>query len=267
MCIIALFQQAAADRRHGANEIERRLIRELLNSKSEWRRELIEQGAQKLVSGQPSMANIRRLAIEMLETYDLGLLEKQLAVRGRVLADLPARLAEHGAEMVMNSDRVVTLSRSTAVYSVVTGAATRGWRGRVVVLDGTPSGRGIDQAADFCASGINAQSLPDGAVFEAFDEPASRLLIVVGADAVSCDRFVNAQGTHVLLEIGSALGVRRALIADSGKQLRDADLDGILAASPMREESGPGRRWPVFEAIPLDLVNLRVTESGRFPAC
>ena len=208
------------------------------------------------------MANLRRLALEMQHADDLDAAQQRWTERLEALHTLGVRLVEHGAALVVACDVVVTISRSAAVRSLVEGVASRGWCGRVVVLDGTVSGRGRDQAAALYEAGLDVRSLPDGAMLEAFDEPASSGLIVVGADAVSSRRFVNAQGTRLLLEVGEALGVRRVVVADSGKDVREADLNAVLTGSRRHWEQGPGRQWPVFEAIPRRLVDHRVSEGG-----
>jgi len=80
-------------------------------------------------------------------------------------------------------------------------------------------------------------------------------VVLVGADAVGPRRFINAAGTTMLLELAAARGVERVLAADSGKDVSEDILDDIvdsLQASDLE--------WPVFEAIPMNLVSKRVTD-------
>jgi len=49
------------------------------------------------------------------------------------------------------------------------------------------------------------------------------------------------------------------LVADSGKDVREDDVDEIVRLSPVYHDAD-GESWPIFEAVPLDLITARVTE-------
>jgi len=85
-------------------------------------------------------------------------------------------------------------------------------------------------------------------------------LVVIGADAVSPVRMVNVCGTAALLQLAGARSVPVVVVADSGKDLADEEIDEILESGPTATGDGPGRRWPVFEAAPFDLVTTRIRE-------
>jgi translation initiation factor 2B subunit (eIF-2B alpha/beta/delta family) len=127
------------------------------------------------------------------------------------------------------------------------------------VLDGTPTGRGPEQARRLSITGV-ARSLPDAAALDVLG--GSGKMVLVGADAVSPTRFVNSAGTTLLLELARARKMQRVLVADSGKEVNEDVLDEIVAALPRHRES-PDREWAVFEVIPLELVSARVTEKSR----
>ncbi len=57
----AHFDRAAEDRRHGAVEIERRLISGLPADSEHWAAPGLASGARRLLEGQPAMANLRNL--------------------------------------------------------------------------------------------------------------------------------------------------------------------------------------------------------------
>jgi len=139
---------------------------------------------------------------------------------------------------------------------VVEGAWQRGWDGSVVVLDGTASGRGADQASRLRASGP-VVSRPDSAANRALEKPLA--VVVVGADAVGKQRFVNSAGTGDLLQAARCACVATVLVADSGKDIPEDVVDEITRLSPLHRE-GPGHEWPIFEAVALDLVTTRITE-------
>ena len=57
----AHFNRAAGNRRHGAVEIERRLISGLLADSEHWTAPGLASGARRLLEGQPAMSNLRNL--------------------------------------------------------------------------------------------------------------------------------------------------------------------------------------------------------------
>jgi len=266
MGILRLFEHAANDRNRGAAEIERILltgIREHLRSGEVPAADLVR-GADLLRRGQPCMANLRRISAMLERRPTAEELAAWSTSRINILSRLDEFFASHAAREINRRETLITISRSSAVFSAITGTARRGWKGRVFVLDGTPSGRGKDHAARLRETGLDAFSLPDGAILEAFDVPAGRLLVLCGADAIGPSRVINSQGTQVLAEIAGARSIARMLIADSHKDLPEEEFKVILDASPTADE-GTGRSWPVFEAIPLELFDFRVNEYGIFP--
>ncbi len=254
--VIELFRRAANDREHGATEIERALIRGLLESECRIRLDALHQGLRMLAEGQPAMANLRSMAAWMAAVESPASCIARLARRAAVLEELSDRFAANAWPLVESRRMVVTISRSSAVAAVVEGAWQRGWEGSVVVLDGTAAGRGAEQAERLARSGT-AISRPDAAAPEWLDRDA--VVVLVGADAVGQTRFVNATGTAALLGAARARDVETVLVADTGKVLEEGMVDEIVARSPHHREA-PDREWPIFEAVPLELVTIRVTE-------
>jgi translation initiation factor 2B subunit (eIF-2B alpha/beta/delta family) len=253
----SLFDRAATDRRRGATEIERSLVDGLLDGRPGWTEEGLAEGAARLRAGQPAMANLRRLASE-LAAGDCDRVESALRRRAAVLGELRARLADAAWPAVEDARRVLTISRSSAVEAALVGAWQRGWRGETVVFDGSPAGRGVDQARVLATVLGAVRSQPDAAMLAWLD--AGPCTVLVGADAVSPRRLVNACGTAALLELARARTMRVVVVADTGKDLPDGELDDLLAHGPTAGEGRPGRNWPLFEAAPLDPVTTRIHE-------
>jgi translation initiation factor 2B subunit (eIF-2B alpha/beta/delta family) len=254
--VVELFRTAAADREHGAAEIEGTLIRGLLEVGTGLQLDSLHRGLEILAAGQPAMANLRSMTAWLAAAESPFSCLSRLAHRAAVLEELPDRLAANAWPIVEKYQTVVTISRSSAVAAVVEGAWSRGWDGSVVVLDGTASGRGVDQARRLRASG-SAISRPDSGASAALEQPS--VVVVVGADAIGRQRFVNSAGTGALLETARRAGVEAVLVADSGKDVTEDDLGEIVSLSPVYCETA-GREWPIFEAVPLELVSVRVTE-------
>ena len=221
--IIELFRRAAADRERGASEIEEGLVRGLLALNLD--SGALVAGARLLAEGQPVMANLRSLAARAVAPA----FDEWLKQRAGVLDELPHRLAANAWPHIEGASTVVTISRSRAVAAVVEGARERGWRGSVAVVTRTAT-------APSC-----------------FD--ASAVVVLVGADAVGPRRFINAAGTTMLMELATARGLERVVVADTGKDVSEDILDDIVGSL-----QAPDQEWPMFEAIPMNLVSKRVTE-------
>jgi translation initiation factor 2B subunit (eIF-2B alpha/beta/delta family) len=203
------------------------------------------------------MANLRNLA-RWLTGCDLDAIEGLLINRSKRLTEMDERLADAAWPVMKGCRRILTLSRSSAVAAVLLGARKRGWRGEVVIFDGSPAGCGVEQARRLAESMAMVRSQPDAAMPSWFGGRGE--LVVIGADAVSPARLVNACGTRVLLELAAARSVRVLLAADSGKDLPDDELDEMLETGPVAKESGPDRSWSIFEVVPMTLVSDRVAE-------
>ena len=253
----ALFDHASADRRHGASEIERSLVTALLDERRSWTAAGLASGARRLLSGQPAMANLRNLARE-LEGGDLENLDRWMRRRSVLLAELDGRLANSAWPLIATSRRVLTISRSSAVAAVLVGGWRRGWRGETVVFDPSPAGGGVDQAGRLSEEMDHVRSQPDSATPRWL--AGGGVLVLVGADAVSPERLVNVGGTTALLELAAVRSVPVVVVADSGKDLPDAEIDEVLCSGPEVVEEGTGRRRPLFEAAAMDLVTERIRE-------
>jgi translation initiation factor 2B subunit (eIF-2B alpha/beta/delta family) len=165
-------------------------------------------------------------------------------------------LAGAASPWISRAVRVVSISRSSAVAAAVEGAWRTGWRGSVVVLDGSSAGRGAEQVERLGRLGP-AVSQPDAAAPRWLDLDGT--LVAVGADAVGGRHFINCVGTSALLELAAARGRSTILIADRGKDVPERTLETIVEALPLHRE-GPGREWPLFETISLALVTERISD-------
>jgi translation initiation factor 2B subunit (eIF-2B alpha/beta/delta family) len=256
--IVELFRWAATDRECGAGEIEQALIGGLLEHGAALEPEFLYRGAQLLAAGQPTMANLQSLAFAA-EGADSVVFVEWLERRLEVLSELPQRLAANGWPYLEDVRMVATISRSTAVAAVVEGAWNKGWTGSAVVFDGSQSGRGPDLASRLSRHGT-AFSQPDAAMPEWLD--GDETIVVVGADGVGPEAFINSVGTRLLLELARNRGMERILAADSGKDVTRQAFDEMVEVMPAYRDP-TGRSWPVFEVIPLDLVTTRISEEAK----
>jgi translation initiation factor 2B subunit (eIF-2B alpha/beta/delta family) len=203
------------------------------------------------------MANLRNLA-GVLATGGADEIAARLHRRSDLLSVLAERLGASAWPHLEAAERIVTISRSSAVAAVLDEARRRGWSGEIVVFDGSAAGRGRDQAAALARRFDGVRSQPDAMMPRWLDGDAVR--VVIGADAVSPLRLVNACGTRALLELAAARSVPVFVVADTGKNLPEPEIDELAAAEPQAEENGPRRRWPIFEIAPMARVTQRLHE-------
>ena len=203
------------------------------------------------------MANLRNLARE-LARGDLEKVHEWLSRRSVLLSELDERFTAAAWPLIEGAERLLTISRSSAVAAILVGAWRRGWRGETVVFDGSPAGGGVDQARRLAEGMGRVRSQPDSTMPGWLVGNSVRVL--VGADAVSPERLVNASGTGALVELAVSRSVDVVVVADSGKDLPDEEIDELLASGPTAAEGNTGRRWPIFEAVPMNLVSTRICE-------
>jgi len=203
------------------------------------------------------MANLRNLAREFARG-DLATAQEFLQCRSVLLSELDERFATAAWPLIEGTKRLLTISRSSAVAAVLEGAWHRGWRGETVVFDGSPAGGGADQAARLAERMDHVCSQPDSIMPGWLTGSKTRVLI--GADAVSPERLVNVSGTAALLELAVSRSVPVLVVADSGKDLPDDEINELLASGPEVVDEGTPRRWPLFEAVPYELVTDRIRE-------
>ena len=120
-------------------------------------------------------------------------------------------------------------------------------------------------AERLAASGIAVSHYTDAALGHALRDADA---VVVGADAVSPDWFLNKSGTRMLAASAAQYGVPIYVLATRDKFLSAAVAEHLV----VREES-PAEVWPdapagitvrnqYFEATPLDLVTAVVSDAG-----
>jgi translation initiation factor eIF-2B subunit delta len=163
---------------------------------------------------------------------------------------------------------LVTLSSSASVRHALEGlASTRALR--VACAEGRPALEGRGMATTLSQAGIAVSLFSDAAVGEAVDAADA---VVVGADAIASEWFMNKVGTRMLAAAAVMVGLPVYVIASSDKFCAPALSSFVVPRDGAAHEiwdSPPSDvvvRNPYFERVPLELVVAVITDGGIMPA-
>jgi translation initiation factor 2B subunit (eIF-2B alpha/beta/delta family) len=173
-------------------------------------------------------------------------------------------LGGHGAGLIPEGGTVATLSASESVRAILAAAAAGGREFEVLVSESRPHLEGIAFARAIRELGVRSTLVVDAALPRLVRGAG---MVLVGADSVSEDEFVNKVGTFPLALAASEAGVPLYVAA-----LDDKFLPKVLRGSPDRDrdpeellkDAPPGvtARNRYFEAVPLNHARGVVTECG-----
>jgi translation initiation factor 2B subunit (eIF-2B alpha/beta/delta family) len=253
-----------ADRESGASEILAEVIAVLRDALAT--NAPLEPVARALCRAQPSMAPIWNAALEALASVQTPGRFDRFAHR---VARAPAALTRFAVEFFSGDTgpgprRLVTLSFSRSVATVLEALA-RTHVLHVACSEGRPALEGRRLAATLASSGIGVTYFSDAAIGHAL---RSADAVVVGADAVAPDWFLNKSGTHMLAAAAAQQGLPVYVLAT-----RDKFVSHAVAARIVVTEGAPAELWemppegitvrnPYFEQTPLDLVANVITDLG-----
>jgi translation initiation factor 2B subunit (eIF-2B alpha/beta/delta family) len=254
-------EQLASDRASGASEI-------LAEALAILREALLDPGdladvSRALPLAQPSMGSMWNAAQAALAGPDA------FAVFSQRVARAPVAVARFAVELFATAAtdrplRLVTISYSRTVLNVlVTLARVRAVR--MACSEGRPALEGRTIATGLAESGVDVTIFTDAAIAHALRDADA---VVVGADAVGPDFFVNKSGTRMLAAAATLQGVPFYVLAS-----RDKFVGGDTASRLQLREGLPSEIWddapsritvrnPYFETTPLDLVAGLVTDIG-----
>jgi len=146
-------------------------------------------------------------------------------------------------EKIVEGKIVATISRSHIVERALLKAK------HVIVLESTPSKEGLEMARYLRGRGLLATTFPDSAISYAVKACD---LIVVGADAVFNDAFINKTGTLPLALTAKHFS-KEFYVASPSYKFGDVEFEEIVDLSFSEDM--------LFELIPSKLVTKFVTEK------
>ena len=256
--------RVAADRTSGATAILEEVLRILADARAAALP--ITPVARAICQAQPSMAGVWTAALEAVASGSQPERFDRFVLR---LGRAQAAIARFGLELLAPHEvdeplRLVTLSASRSVQGVFE-AVRRRRPLHVACSESRPAAEGRDLAGTLAAMGIQVTVFGDAAIAHALEGSDA---VVVGADAVGPDWFLNKSGTRMLAAAASQQGVAVYVVAGRDKfvgpavasrlVIRDGAPDEIWASPP----AGVEVRNPYFEYVPLDLVTGVISDAG-----
>lgn len=266
----------AAERRRGASEIlgmGAAVFKALAQgSRAGKATELLAEAAEvgrRLLAAQPAMGPVHHLVDRALRAIGDGSLEERRATLGEVadrfrqeVEESVEAVAREAASLLRGARRIVTYSRSGTVLAAL--AYLEGNRSPVLLAESRPGLEGRSVAETLAGRGHPVSVAVDAALPALLTEGDA---VVLGADAVTADRFCNKIGSRALVEAAGRMGLWTAILADGSKFLPSDRWVEEAGGGPVEEVWGdppPGVEIinPYFEQVPLALLRYVVTEQG-----
>ena len=264
----ARIARLAADRESGASEI---LIEALaILGAVRARGEPIGAAVRALCRAQPSMASVWNAGIEALAAGGDAQRFERFAHRVGRSREALARFAREcfSLEIAAGPLSLVTLSFSQSVLAVVD--AIRQLRAvRLSCGEGRPALEGRRMASEIASLGVPVMCYGDAALGQAL---AAADAVLVGADAITPDWFLNKCGTRMLAAAALQKGIPVYVAATRDKFVSQAVGSRLVIRDGSPKEiwdtppPGVDVRNPYFEPTPLDLVTTIISDFGLLGA-
>jgi translation initiation factor 2B subunit (eIF-2B alpha/beta/delta family) len=215
----------------------------------------------------PEMIALRRIA-RSIEKLPRENLHEELAILVSELRERRIRetasVAQLASSLIRENSTVATISQSSTVLNAFFRAKDSGLDFHVIVPIGEPAKEGTLTAKRLAEHEIDVTLIPDAAMAIA----ASRAdLVIVGADAITREFFINKVGTSMLAIASRHYGVPFYVCARLVKFIHQENLPRRLRTISASELNPPKSEYitagaPLFDKTPLSLVTGVITEGG-----
>lgn len=257
------------DRVSGASELLARAVA-ILREAARGDRETQVRVARAVCQAKPAMAPIWNAAAALLGGGAEGL--ERFAARARRAPETLTRvctslLLDRPPGSRAGTIRIATLSFSGSVLACLRALATVRPI-RVACSEGRPMFEGRRFAATLAESGVVTDFYTDASLTSSLEGCEA---VLVGADAIAGDWFVNKTGTRALMAVAAALGIPSYVVAS-----REKFAPPWLASRLVLEEADPHEVWPTpppgvlvknpyFEKVPLEAAAAVISDIGVLP--
>jgi translation initiation factor 2B subunit (eIF-2B alpha/beta/delta family) len=256
--------QIGADHQSGASEILQEVLAVLTDALAGGAP--MKPVARAICRAQPSMAPVWNAALAALASEQQPGRFERFAQQARRAPDALIRFASElfAIGPAPAPLRIVTISFSGTV-AVVLESRARTRSLRVACAEGRPALEGRRLASRLARAGAAVTCFSDGAIGHALDSVDA---VLMGADAVTPEWFLNKSGTRMLGAAAAQQGVPLYVVAARNKFVSHA-----VAARLIITEGAPAEIWdappagvtvrnPYFEPTPLDLVTGVISDAG-----
>ncbi len=250
----------AADRESGASEILEDVLA-ILRAAIAARVDLPEV-SEALRRAQPSMAPVWNATASAL-TGDLDRFTQRVARAPHAISRFALELLATGTSPAA-ALRIVTISYSGTVAHVIEELSRRR-SVAVACAEGRPALEGRWLATRLVAAGVPVTCYSDAALGHALDVADA---VLVGADTVAPEWFLNKSGTRMLAASATLRGIPVYVVAGrekfAGPQLAEALTERLGPTSEIWPDPPPGVtvRNPYFERVPLELAAAIISDVG-----
>jgi translation initiation factor 2B subunit (eIF-2B alpha/beta/delta family) len=271
----ALLASVGADHRSGASGIAARAIDYLLAlSRSGADAGEIERRILALPAAQPAMAVLSHLAHHVLTALAPG------AETGPAIAHAAAQfaaqesaataaIARHAARWIEEAHRVLTFSASGTVRAALAAAAAREHSlgpaaPPILCGESRPLLEGRDMARELATAGLRVTLVIDAAL-RSLIRPGD--LVLLGADRIGWDGWVNKIGTRTLIEGAAVAGAPVVVLAPTTRFIPEGvegEPEGERGGDEVWKGAPPGVRIanPTFESLTFLGVERVICEEG-----
>jgi len=217
-----------------------------------------------LMHAQPSMAPVWNAVRAALGAQSPEVLSRYVLQAERA----PLSLVRHATTLLADPDQrrlsFVTISFSRTVWETLRALATAHDL-HVACSDGLPASEGRRLAATLAAAGIAVTHYTDAALGDGLTGADA---LLVGADAISPDWFLNKSGTRMLVASAAQQGVPVYALATRDKFLSQSLANRLQVREEAGSEIWPDPpagvtvRNPYFEKTPIDLISAIISDAG-----
>ncbi len=187
----------------------------------------------------------------------------------QLLGNALGKIAETGAELIKNGDRVMMFSMTSSVWKVLRKAKANGKHFTVLVTEARPGNEGLWTVDEMVKNNIPIEVSIDACLTELV---ASSDIAFSGADAVGADGSVfNKSGTYLVALAAREYGVPFYFVSDTlkfdtstllGLPYRNEKIKTSEVLGDKLYASGVKVTGNLFDATPPHLVKAIITELG-----
>ena len=226
--------------------------------------------AEACAAAQPAMAGLRTVLKIARDSGDPTDALRHLVER---LVRAPHQIARHASDVLRLG--LEPQGGGLPMLTLVTSSASAAVRETCLMLsqhvdlkvccaESRPKCEGAALAGDLAAAGLRVELFSDAGISVGL--PGSQA-VVIGADAVGPDAFINKVGSAALCALASTMGIPVYVLAGREKLLSTGEFGGIeLRASSETVTDARGavylRNEAIFERISRHLVSQFITDAG-----